>query len=109
MTELSLQEMKKEWHGTLRAYLIGLVLSLILTSTSFLLVWLRPFSNGAIFYTIVALAVVQAIVQLLFFLHLGQEAKPRWETVVFTFVSTILLAVVVGSLWIMYDLDMRMM
>lgn len=109
MTELSLQQMKKEWHGTLRAYLIGLVLSLLLTSTSFLLVWLKPFSTGAIFYTILALAVVQAVVQLLFFLHLGQEAKPRWETVVFTFVSMILLAVVVGSLWIMYDLDMRMM
>lgn len=109
MTELSLNEIKKEWHGTYRAYLIGLLLSLVLTCISFGLVIYEPFSKDLIFHTILSLAVLQAIVQLRFFLHLGQEAKPRWETLIFTFTTLILLAVVIGSLWIMHDLDARMM
>ena len=52
---------------------------------------------------------MQAIVQLIFFLHIGQEAKPHWETVVFCFTVLVLLIIVIGSLWIMYDLDYRLM
>ena len=33
--DLTLIEMKKEWHGTLKSYAIGFIASLILTSISF--------------------------------------------------------------------------
>ena len=36
--ELSLNEIKKEWHGTLKSYVIGFIASLILTAISFSLV-----------------------------------------------------------------------
>lgn len=67
-----------------------------------------PFGQPLI-YTVIALALVQAIVQLLFFLHVGQEAKPRWETVVFYFMVVILFIIAAGSLWIMNDLNDRVM
>lgn len=108
-TELSLQEIKKEWHGTLKAYVIGFISSLLLTLISFSLVITRPFANHFIVYAIIGLAIIQAIVQLLFFLHLGQEAKPRWETFGFCFMVLVLAIVVVGSLWIMHDLNTRVM
>lgn len=107
--ELSLQEIKKEWHGSLKAYIIGFAASLLLTGVSFLLVIFKVLSDRHLIYSIVGLAVTQAILQLLFFLHLGQEGKPKWETFVFAFMVLVLLIVAGGSLWIMSDLDSRMM
>lgn len=109
MHELSLQEMQKEWHGTYKAYWIGFALSLILTSLSFGTVVFAQLSGDLLVYTLVALALAQAIVQLIFFLHVGQEAKPKWETIVFAFMVLVLLIIAVGSLWIMHDLNMRVM
>lgn len=108
-TELSLKEIKKEWHGTYTAYAIGFFASLLLTGLSFYLVSEEYFTETTLSYTIVGLGLIQAAVQLRFFLHLGQEAKPRWETVVFFFMLVILLIICLGSLWVMNDLNARMM
>ncbi|MDP1834707.1 MAG: cytochrome o ubiquinol oxidase subunit IV [Chlamydiales bacterium] len=107
--ELSLQQIQKEWHGSFKAYAIGFVASLVLTFSSFLLVITKAIAEPLLTYAIVALGLTQAVVQLLFFLHLGQEAKPRWESVIFYFMLAILLIVVLGTLWIMFDLDYRTM
>lgn len=107
--ELSLNQMKKEWHGTLQSYVIGLIGSFVLTSISFLLVIGKFFSGNTLVFTIVGLALVQAAWQLIFFLHLGQEAKPKWETLIFCFMFLVLLIIAVGSLWVMYDLENRVM
>ena len=107
--DLSLKETQKEWHGTIKSYVIGFTASLLLTLISFYLVGAKVLSGQTLIYTIVGLAFVQAIVQLLFFLHLGQEAKPRWETLIFYFMVLVLLIVVLGTLWIMHDLDERVM
>lgn len=107
--ELSLKAIQREWHGTLKAYVIGLIASLLLTSASFFAVVNQIFPKETLIITIVALAIVQAIFQLLFFLHLGQEAKPRWETVIFYFMLGILFIIAIGSLWIMFDLNERVM
>lgn len=107
--ELSLSEIKKEWHGTWKAYGIGFASSIFLTVASFLLVLTKVLSGSSLVYAIVSLALIQAIVQLLFFMHFGQEAKPRWESVVFYFMVLVLLIIAVGSLWIMHDLNDRVM
>ena len=108
-SEPSLEFIKKEWHGSLKAYIIGFISSLILTSASFLLVITRVISGKNLVYSIVGLALVQAVFQLIFFLHLGQESKPRWQLWIFLFMLFILLIIVIGSLWIMNDLNERMM
>ncbi len=107
--EPSLKEIKKEWHGSLKAYAIGFMASIVLTSASFLLVIAGWLSGQILVYTLIGLAAVQALFQLLFFLHVGQEAKPRWETLVFYFMVLVLFIVVAGSLWIMHDLNDRVM
>lgn len=109
MHDLTLNEIKKEWHGTLKNYIIGFILSLVLTCLSFSLVLFKILQGKPLVYTLVILALFQAIVQLLFFLHLGKEEKPRWETVVFYFMVLVLLIIAVGSLWIMQDLNDRVM
>lgn len=107
--DLSIKEIQKEWHGTLKSYVIGFVLSLGLTILSFSLVWSQLIAGSFLAYTIIGLAIVQAAIQLLFFLHVGQEAKPKWETLIFYFMVLVLVIVVIGSLWIMFDLNERVM
>jgi cytochrome o ubiquinol oxidase subunit IV len=109
MSDLSLKETKKEWHGSLRSYVIGFTSSFLLTITSFLLVATRALSGNTLIHTIIVLALVQAVFQMRFFLHLGEEPKPRWETLVFGFMLTLLLIIVIGTLWIMNDLNERVM
>ena len=109
MSELSLKEMKKQWHGSIKSYAIGFIASLILTSASFLLVMTKTLTGTTLINTIVALALLQAGFQLIFFLHVGQESKPRWETMTFFLMFVILLVIAIGSLWIMNDLNERMM
>lgn len=107
--DLSLKEMQKTWHGSKKAYAIGFIMSLLLTLLSFTIVWLHLLPSYIAIYVISTLALCQAIVQLIFFLHLGQENKPQWETLVFYFMVLVLIIIVVGSLWVMYDLNARMM
>lgn len=107
--DLSLKEAQHEWHGTLKSYLIGFFLSLLLTSLSFYLVTSNHLSGHTLIYTLISLAGIQALVQLLLFLHIGQEPKPRWETFILCFTIVVLLILVLGSLWIMHDLDERVM
>jgi cytochrome o ubiquinol oxidase operon protein cyoD len=108
-TELSLKEIQKEWHGTYKSYIMGFIVCLLLTGASFFLVYTKLLSGYAFIYTIIGLAFVQAIVQVIFFLHVGQEAKPRWETISFCLMVMFLLILVIGSLWVMNDLNERVM
>lgn len=107
--DLNLEQTKSEWHGSLRSYLIGFGLSLILTCLSFALVAYQWIDPSRLMYVLAILAFVQATIQLTYFLHVGEEAKPRWESLVFWFMILVVLIVVIGSLWIMYDLDERVM
>lgn len=97
------------------SYLIGFILSVILTVVAFYLVKLQLESDGAAFHTpyliigLVILAVAQLVVQLLFFFHLGKETRPRLNTVSFLFMLMVVSIIAFGSLWIMYNLDYNMM
>jgi len=108
-TELSLEETQKQWHGTLKSYVIGFILCLLLTTISFFLVYGEMITGQNLIYTLITLGLVQAIVQIIFFLHVGQEDKPRWETISFCFTILCILILVIGSLWVMNDLDKRTM
>ncbi len=75
-SEPTLKEIQNQWHGTLKSYAIGFIVSFLLTIASFLLVFTRLLSGNALIYTLVFLAILQATVQILFFLHVGQEKHP---------------------------------
>jgi cytochrome o ubiquinol oxidase operon protein cyoD len=95
-------------HGTLRSYTTGFVASIVLTVTAYVLVRHKLFSTDVIISIIVGLALVQFVIQLIFFLHLGKETKPRWKLFVFIFMIVVVLILVFGSLWIMNNLNTRM-
>lgn len=96
-------------HGSVKSYVIGFIISIALTLLAYFLVERHILSGSTLLGTIVTLAFVQAIIQLFFFLHLGEDKKPYWNFIVFLFMVLVLLIIVLGSLWIMYDLDYRLM
>lgn len=93
----------------LRSYVIGFVSAIVLTITAFLFVMNKWVEGSALVAVIIGLALIQLAVQLIFFLHLSDEPKPRWNAAAFAFMAIILVIVVGGSLWIMYSLNYNMM
>jgi cytochrome o ubiquinol oxidase operon protein cyoD len=98
--------------GTLRTYVSGFVLSVGLTVIVYAFVQAHlahhSFSADKVIGGILALAVVQLLVQLIFFLHLGRESRPRWNLAVLLFAFMIIGIIVGGSLWIMSNLNANM-
>jgi cytochrome o ubiquinol oxidase operon protein cyoD len=87
------------------SYIIGFVASLILTIAAYLLVTQQFLQNGALVFILLVFAFVQLIVQLLFFLHLGRESKPRWQLYFLISTVGVIVLVVAGSIWIMHHLN----
>src|SRR5258706_14847435 len=93
---------------TTKAYIAGFIFSLILTFVSYLLVINHIFSGLVLATALIEVALIQLIVQLFFFLHLGQESRPRWNLIFFLLTFGVVLLIMVGSLWIMNNLNYHM-
>lgn len=87
------------------AYLTGFGLSLGLTLAAYLLVVEDVLAGPRLVGAIAVLGVAQLAAQLFFFLHLGNERRPRWNLTVFLFMLLVVFILVAGSLWIMYNLN----
>lgn len=89
-------------------YSIGFALAIVLTLLAYFAVTDGWFAGGALTGVIMALAVMQLFVQLVFFLHLGRKGDGRWNVTAALFTLMILVIVVAGSLWIMYNMNYNM-
>lgn len=96
-------------HGTLTSYIIGFILSILLTIIPYMLVINHVISTDAIIIAVVVLGIVQLLVQLIFFLHLNTSNDGRSTLLSFAFTFLILAILVAGSLWIMWNLNYNMM
>lgn len=101
--------------GSMRAYVIGFVLSVLFTMIPYLLVQQHASSNHEAFShelltgAVIVFALVQLAVQLKFFIHLSNEPKPYWNKLAFFFMLLVVFIIVGGSLWIMDNLHYNMM
>lgn len=95
---------------TVKLYVIGFVLSLILTLLAFALVMFPMLSTTLTFLGLGILAVAQLIVQVIYFLRLNvHSTQDRWNLMAFLFTILVVAILVIGSLWIMYNLNYNMM
>lgn len=88
----------------MKAYLWGFGLSLVLTLLAYGLVVKHLLAGPSLLTAIIGLGLLQMVVQLHFFFHMGAEPKPRWNLMMFLFMALVLVVVVFGSLWIIYSL-----
>ncbi len=89
------------------SYVVGFVLSIATTLLAYFFVVNNLWPKEVMIYIVLGIAVVQLIVQLVFFLHLGRGN--RWKVLTFVFAALVVLIVVIGSIWIMQNLDYNMM
>ena len=90
-------------------YAIGLVLALALTVASFWALGSQSVWGPGIPILLAVLAVAQMGVHLVFFLHITSGPENTNNTLALAFGVLIVLLTVVGSLWIMANLDANMM
>jgi cytochrome o ubiquinol oxidase operon protein cyoD len=88
-------------------YLIGLVLALGLTGTAYFLVIAEPVWPPSIPVALVVLAIAQMGVHVVFFLQLTSGPESANNILALAFGVLIVLLVLVGSIWIMSNLDHR--
>ncbi len=98
----------KGMHGTMKSYITGFILSLFLTINAYFLVVTKSVSGTTLAATILVFAVLQMAVQVFFFLHLGRGPKPLYNVVFFGGTASLILVVIVGSIFIMNNLQYNM-
>ena len=88
----------------------GFVLSVILTAVPFWLVMgdvLDDTLRTSI--VIMALAAVQIVVHMIYFLHMNTKSEGGWTFLALVFTLTLVVITLVGSIWVMYHMDQNMM
>lgn len=88
-------------HGSLQSYSAGFALSIMLTVVPLLLVTGGWFGRTWTVVWILAAAVLQFAVQLIFFMHLREGDNARWNVMSLLLGLLIMVTIVGGSIWIM--------
>ena len=96
-------------HGSLKSYLAGFALSLILTLLSFGCVMTGLLPHDMVKPGLLVFCVAQVLVQLVFFLHLSFAPAQRNNTLIGLFALLLIAIVVAGSLWVLHNMNVNMM
>ncbi|TDK26243.1 cytochrome o ubiquinol oxidase subunit IV [Luteimonas aestuarii] len=97
-------------HVSAKEYLTGFVLSVVLTAIPFWLVMAKVLPTPAITtLVILAFAVVQVVVHMVYFLHMNPKSEGGWNLLALVFTLVLVVIVLAGSLWVMHHLNTNMM
>lgn len=97
-------------HGSLRGYLTGFVLSVVLTAIPFWLVMGNVIADAnTTTLVIMAFAMAQIVVHMVFFLHMNTKSEGGWTLLALIFTVVLVVIALSGSLWVMYHLNTNMM
>jgi len=92
--------------ATVGSYIAGFALSVIFCFSAFTIVMGNLLTGTSLVVVLISLALAQAFVQMIFFLHLGRGS--HWSKVIFLSTAGIIFILVGGSLWIMNHLNYHM-
>jgi len=107
-------QMNEPDYGTgqkkLGMYVIGFISCTLLSLISFWSVMSQRFSKLEVFAIIFSSACIQLLVQVICFLRLStQTEQGKTNVMTFLFTGVILISIIAGSLWIMWNLNYYMM
>lgn len=95
-------------HASVKDYLIGFSLSVILTAIPFVLTMLKLMPTATLVPVILILGVIQIVVHLRYFLHMNSSSSQVWNNLAFIFTAIIVGILIIGSLWVMTHLNHNM-
>lgn len=97
-------------HVNAKDYLTGFVLSVILTAIPFWLVMAKVLPTPTItVLVILAFAMVQVVVHMVYFLHMDAKSENGWNLLALIFTAVLLVIVLIGTLWVMHNMNVNMM
>lgn len=96
-------------HGSVKSYLTGFVLSVVLTAVPFAMTMLHLMPVATLIPVIIGVGVVQIVVHLVYFLHMNVSSSQVWNNAAFVVALIIVLILIVGTLWVMYHMNHNMM
>jgi len=96
------------YHASLKGYLTGFALSVLLTAIPFWLVMAKVLPAQATSVAIVAFAAVQMVVHMVYFLHMNGKAEGGWSLLALVFTAALVVILLAGSIWVMYHLNTHM-
>ena len=97
-------------HGSFKGYMTGFLLSVVLTGIPFWLVMGKVFQDHQTTTLIVlAFAIVQILVHMVYFLHLNTSSEGGWNMLALIFTMVLVVITLSGSLWVMYHMNANMM
>ncbi len=97
------------WNTSFKPVIWGFIISIIFTFASYLIVVGHLMMGWGLISLLVIFAIVQGVAQLVFYLHLGVESKPRWNLMIFCFMFFLMIVILFGTMWIMRSLDYNLM
>ena len=95
--------------GSLGSYAVGFLLSVVLTAIAFALVMSGEVPRLATIVGLFVAAAAQILVHLHCFLHLNRSSAARWNVLALLFTLLVMFLFIAGTLWIMHNLNYRMM
>jgi len=97
-------------HSTLGGYLTGFLLSVVLTAVPFALVMGHVLASPLLTAVVLlALAAIQIVVHMIYFLHMNSRAEGGWSLLALMFTMSLVVITLSGSLWVMYHMNHNMM
>lgn len=98
------------FHATRKDYVIGFGLAGLMTAIPFWLVMTHPLGSAALTAgVVIAFAVAQVVVHMVYFLHMNSRSEGGWTLLALLFTILMVGIVLSGSLWVMYHLNADMM
>jgi cytochrome o ubiquinol oxidase subunit IV len=95
---------------SLASYVIGFLLAMVLTVVAFgLVIYGGQIPRGVVLAGIIGAALLQILVHLHYFLHLNTSSAMRWNGLALACTVIIMILFIGGTLWIMGNLNARMM
>ena len=97
-------------HGTLKDYLIGFGLSVVLTAVPFWLVMDHVITDSRTCALVVmGIGFLQIIVHMVYFLHMNTKSEGGWTMLALIFTVVMVVITLAGSVWIMYHENSNML
>ncbi len=97
------------YHATVKGYVTGFLLSVVLTAIPFWLVMAEVLPRAATIWIILAFAAAQMLVHMVYFLHLSPRSEGGWSVLALVFTAVLVFILLAGSVWVMYHLNTNMM
>jgi cytochrome o ubiquinol oxidase operon protein cyoD len=97
------------YHATVKGYVIGFLLSVVLTAIPFWLVMGKVLPPNMTGLVVMLFAGVQVLVHMVYFLHLNSKVEGGWSMLALLFTVAVVVIMLAGSVWVMYHMNANMM